>query len=127
VVSRFEVTMHGSWQGNNGVLNEHFLYDNGNKQKRIWHITKLDQEHYLGKANDIIGEARGQQCGAAIRWRYQMLIPVKNLKLKLNFDDWMWQINKDVMINRSYLKKFGITLAELTLIMTKQVNDSKSK
>ncbi|MBL6621549.1 MAG: DUF3833 family protein, partial [Rickettsiales bacterium] len=38
---------------------------------------------------------------------------------RIKFDDWMWQLNDGVVINRSYLKKFGFTIAELTLFMQK--------
>jgi hypothetical protein len=32
----------------------------------------------------------------------------------------MWAMNDGVVVNRSYLKKFGFTVAELTLFMQKQ-------
>ena len=39
---------------------------------------------------------------------------------RIRFDDWMWVMNDGVLINRSYLKKFGITVSELTIFMQKQ-------
>jgi hypothetical protein len=47
-------------------------------------------------------------------------LPVGDATYCITFDDWMWQMNDGVLINRSYLKKFGITVAELSLFMQKQ-------
>jgi hypothetical protein len=48
-----------------------------------------------------------------------MQLPVKDKTYHFKFDDWMWQLNDGIVINRSYIKKFGITVAELTLFMQK--------
>ena len=49
-----------------------------------------------------------------------MNLPVGDKTYKITFDDWMFQMNDGVLINRSYLKKFGFTVGELTLFMQKQ-------
>lgn len=120
VVSRFDVDMVGSWDGNKGELKEDFRYYDGSTQQRIWKITKLEDGSYEGTAGDIIGKAKGASTGSAVNWHYQMDVPVDDSTYRLKFDDWMWQMNDGVLINRSYLKKFGITVAELTLFMQKQ-------
>lgn len=120
ILSKFDVDMVGTWQGNEGKLVEDFkYYDSGKTQHRVWQIKKIDDKNYTGKAGDIIGIAKGTAHGNAINWHYEMEIPVKNSKYKMKFDDWMWAMNGDTVINRSYLKKFGITFAELTIFMQK--------
>jgi Protein of unknown function (DUF3833) len=120
VVSRFDVIMHGAWQGDVGTLKEQFTYYDGTKQERVWTITKLANGKYEGSASDIIDKASGETKGNAVRWAYEMNVPVKGDTYRIQFDDWMWLMNDGVMINRSYLKKFGFTVAELTLFMQKQ-------
>jgi hypothetical protein len=120
VVSRFDVVMNGSWKGDVGTLEEEFTYYDGSKQQRVWTITKLGNGKYKGTAGDIIGEAAGQTTGNMIYWEYVMDVPVDDTTYRLKFDDYMWTMNDGVVINRSYFKKFGITVAELTLIMQKQ-------
>jgi hypothetical protein len=117
---RFDVTITGTWKGNVGTLEEHFNYYDGETQKRIWTIKKIADQHYVGTAGDIIGEAKGQVEGNAMRWIYQMDLPVGDKTYKITFDDWMFLMNDGILINRSYLKKFGFTVAELTLFMQKQ-------
>lgn len=120
VVNRFDVTMVGSWEGDVGTLEEDFVFYSGKTQKRTWSIKKLDDKRYEGTAGDIIGKATGGVSGNAVQWAYTMDVPVDDTTYRLKFDDWMWQMNDGVLINRSYMKKFGITVAELTLFMQKQ-------
>ena len=120
VVSRFDVTMVGKWQEDEGILKEDFKFYNGKTQQRIWFIKKISKNSYEGKADDIIGKAIGKEVGTSINWKYVMDIPVDKNVYRLTLDDWMWQMNDGIMINRSYFKKFGITVAELTLFMQKQ-------
>ncbi len=119
VVARFDVKMVGTWEGDTGTLDETFTYYDGVQQKRVWTITKHPDGTYTGTAGDIVGEATGAQTGTAINWAYQMDLEVDGKTWRLTFDDWMWQMNDGVMINRSYMKKFGLTVAELTLFMKK--------
>jgi hypothetical protein len=120
VTRRFSVDMVGEWKGDTGTLTENFDYYDGKTQKRVWTITKTADGRYKGTAGDIIGTAEGQTKGSAVRWAYVMDLPVGDKTYKITFDDWMFLMKDGVLINRSYLKKFGITMAELTLFMQKQ-------
>ena len=123
VTTRFDIKMEGSWENGVGTLKEDFDYYGGNEgktTKRVWTIHKIDDTHYKGEASDIIGSATGEIAGNSVRWSYVMDIPVDNKTYRITLDDWMFLMNDDVLINRSYLKKFGITVAELTLFMQKQ-------
>jgi len=120
VVERFDIKMVGNWEGDTGTLTEHFDYYSGKKQERVWTIKKLPDGGYEGTASDILDKATGKTKGNATRWNYVMDLPVDNTTYRISFDDWMWLMNDGVMINRSYLRKFGITVSELTIFMQKQ-------
>ena len=120
VKARFDIEIVGKWEGDTGTLTEHFDYYDGRKQKRVWTIKKLDDGSYEGTASDILDKATGQTKGSAMRWNYVMDLPVGDTTYRIRFDDWMWVMNDGVLINRSYLKKFGITVSELTIFMQKQ-------
>jgi hypothetical protein len=119
VVRQFDIKMIGSWDGDIGTLKEHFNYYDGQQQERIWTIEKLDNGQYEGTASDIIDKALGKEKGSAAQWSYLMDLEVDKKIFRIRFDDWMWLMNDGVLINRSYLKKFGITVAELTIFMKK--------
>lgn len=120
VTRRFDIDLVGTWEGDTGTLEEYFDYYDGEKQKRVWTIKKVAQGQYEGTASDIIGKATGRNEGNAMRWAYIMDLPVGDKTYKITFDDWMFLMNDGVLINRSYLKKFGFTVAELTIFMQKQ-------
>lgn len=120
VVRRFDINLVGEWHGDVGTLTEHFDYYDGEKQQRVWTIKKLPDGTFEGTASDIIDKATGRAEGSAVRWNYVMDLPVKDTTYHIRFDDWMWLMNDGVLINRSYLKKFGITVSELTIFMQKQ-------
>jgi hypothetical protein len=67
VKRRFTVNMNGVWQGNEGVLTENFDWSDGEKSQRIWRITKLDDHRYIGRADDVKGEATGTALRSAVR------------------------------------------------------------
>ncbi len=120
VVSRFDITMKGTWDGNQGTLVEDFVYYDGTKQQRIWKIIQHSDGTYEGRANDIIDKAEGINFGNAGQWTYVMDLPVDGRTYRLRFEDWMWAMNDGVLMNRSYMKKFGFTVAEITIFMKKQ-------
>lgn len=120
VTRRFDVEMFGTWEGDTGILKETFEYYDGEKQERTWVIRKIAADSYEGSAADILGTATGKTSGNAMRWAYQMDLKVGDKTYRITFDDWMFLMNDGVLINRSYLKKFGLTVGELTLFMKKQ-------
>ena len=121
VTRRFDIAMVGKWNGDIGTLTETFsITMTAKTQDRVWTIKKLADGSYEGTAADIIDKATGNTSGSAVRWNYVMDVPVDDTTYRLRFDDWMWVMNDGVLINRSYLKKFGITVSELTIFMQKQ-------
>ena len=120
VTTRFEADLVGAWQGNSGTLDEEFRFYDGKVQQRHWDILKGDSGHYSATAGDIIGTATGQSFGNAFRWNYVMDVPVDDTHYRLKFDDWMWALQDGAVLNRSYMKKFGIVVAELSIFLQKQ-------
>lgn len=120
VTRRFDIDMKGSWKDDVGTLEEKFSFYDGEKMERTWTIKKMPDGTYQGTAGDIIGTAEGKAEGSAVQWKYVMDLPVGDTTYRITFDDWMFLMNDDVLVNRSYLKKFGFTVAELTIFMQKQ-------
>ena len=119
VVKRFTVVMKGSWNGDEGVLDEDFVYSDGSLQKRIWRLKRLPDGRYTGTAHDVVGEARGQARGNAFNWTYTLALPVDGRVWHVDFDDWMYLMDDRVMLNKAVMSKFGIRLGEVTLAFTK--------
>ena len=120
VVKRFTVLMKCQWTGDEGVLDEAFTYSDGTKQTRIWRLTKTGNGKFVGRADDVVGEALGESRGNAFHWTYTMRLPVDNKVYDVQFDDWMYLVNDKVMLNKATMSKFGVRLGEVTLSFTKR-------
>lgn len=120
VVKRFTVVMRCTWTGDEGVLDEDFVYSDGSTQKRIWRLKHLGNGRYEGRADDVVGVAQGQTAGNAFRWGYTLALPVDGKVWEVQFDDWMYLMDQRVMLNKAAMSKFGIHLGEVTLSFVKR-------
>jgi Protein of unknown function (DUF3833) len=119
VVRRFTVDMEGRWEGNEGVLDERFTYSDGQKDRRVWRLTKHPDGRYTGTADDVEGTASGQTSGNAFTWAYTLRLPVDGKVYEVRFDDWMYLVDDRVLLNRATMSKFGLRLGEVTLSFQK--------
>jgi Protein of unknown function (DUF3833) len=120
VVKRFTVVMRCTWDGDNGVLDEDFVYSDGSTGKRIWRMKHLGGGRYSGTADDVVGEALGETRGNAFRWGYTLALPVDGRVWNVTFDDWMYLMDERVMLNKAVMSKFGVRLGEVTLSFVKR-------
>ncbi len=120
LLRQFEVTIEGSIDDSgNLVLDEDFLFNDGEKQKRIWTISRLDQSSYSGRAGDVIGEADGRSAGNALNWKYDLALDVDGSTWKIRFDDWMFLQPDGILLNRAEMSKFGFLVGEVTIAFSK--------
>ncbi|MDP6879838.1 MAG: DUF3833 family protein, partial [Alteromonas macleodii] len=104
-------------------LDESFNYGVGDgPTSRTWTIVKQSDNSYVGRASDIDGPAKGTSFGNAFNFHYEMDLPVDDTTYSVTFDDWFWAFDDSTMMNRSYIRKFGIVMAEVTIFMQKQTD-----
>lgn len=121
VVQRFEVDIQGRRIDGQLILDETFSYGLGEgPEKRVWTITDKGNGEYQGTASDITGQATGKSFGNAFNFAYEMDLPVDDTTYRVQFDDWFFALNDNAMMNRSYIKKFGLVMAEVTIFMQRQ-------
>lgn len=124
VKKRFTVLLVAQWKVIDGkkvgTLDESFEYSDGTKQKRIWTLTETAPGKYIGKADDVVGDALGESAGNALNWAYTLALPVDGTIYHVQFNDWMYLISPKVMLNKAKMSKFGIDLGEVTLSFYKR-------
>lgn len=118
VLRRMVVVLECTWNGNEGVLDESFQWSDGKTEKRVWKIRK-DGDRYIGTAGDVVGEARGEAFGNALRWSYVLALPVGDSVYNVDMDDWMWMIDDKTLANRTTMSKFGVRVAEISIFFRK--------
>ena len=119
VTRQFNANMHGKFDNNILTLEEDFFWKDGESQKRIWTIKKIDEHNYIGTAPDVVGEAKGVSYGSAFKFEYFLMVPFKGKNIKVKFDDWIFKQDDKIAINRATLTKFGFKVGELTVFFEK--------
>ncbi|WP_061942213.1 DUF3833 domain-containing protein [Collimonas pratensis] len=121
VVKRFHVVITGSQNHDALILDERFTYDDGTTQQRIWTLAQQPDGRWSGKADDVKGEAIGTIAGNTLHWNYTLRLPVDDHTYEVQFDDWMFLIDEQTMLNRASMSKFGIEIGQVTLFFKKRI------
>lgn len=112
---RFTADLCGEWQGDQGNLYEVFYFSDGRVEQRHWRLQQGADGKITGTADDVVGEAQGQLSGNALYWQYVLRIPYDGSTLDVTVKDWLYLVDKQNLINRTSMHKFGIKVADLTL------------
>ena len=116
---QFDVDITGTLDGNTLTLVEDFDYYDGERDTRTWTIEILGDGRYRGTANDVPGVAEGQAIGNAFNWKYKVDLKVGDDTWNVGFNDWMYLLQDDVLINRAYVTRYGIRIGEVTIAFRK--------
>ncbi|MCO7228190.1 DUF3833 domain-containing protein [Halomonas sp. CnH100-B] len=116
VQRRFTVDITGTFEGDTLTLDESFVLADGETDQRVWEFERVDEHHWVGTANDVDGQVDARQYGHAFHMRYPLDIDVGGRTLSFTMDDWMYLQPDGRLINRTAMRKFGLTLGEITLV-----------
>lgn len=120
VVRRFTGKLIGSWDENGvGTLDESFVYDDGETQKRVWTLKPTGDKTFVGTAGDIVGEAQMVAKGNTVMIDYVMRVPYNDSTIDISVRDWLHLQEDGVILNHSKMKKFGFTVGELVITIIK--------
>jgi hypothetical protein len=116
----FHITLKGTWNQNNGKLDEWFEFDDGHKLERSWNIEFKDNNLFRGTASDVPGKANGSQAGNAANIHYKINVPYRDSTIELKMDDWMYGIDDNTVMNRTKMYKWGFQIGEMILLLRKK-------
>jgi hypothetical protein len=119
VTRHFNADIQANWRDGVGTLDEDFVFDDGERQKRVWTLTPDGQGGYIGTAGDVVGEGRLSYAGNAVFLDYVLRIPYGDGTIDLRVDDRMYLINDTVLINESRLTKFGLNVGRILLTIVR--------
>ena len=121
LIRQFVVDIQGDVQENGQlVLTEQFNWSDGEKSNRIWVLTQEGEHDFSGTADDVLGAATGLLYGNVLNWKYSMQLRVDQTTWKVAFDDWMFKVSDDMLINKATLSKFGVDVGEVTIVFRKE-------
>jgi len=127
ITSTFRAAFVGHWNAEGiGKLEEVFVYDNGTVQEREWTFTPAGQNRYVGTAPDIVGQADLLVNGNTLKMEYVIRVPYKDRMIDLAVTDWLHLQPDGVILNHSYMRKFGLRVAELVITIIKDFPEEQT-
>jgi hypothetical protein len=120
VIRYFRADIKAYWQQGVGTLEEDFVFDDGELQRRVWTLTPDSRGGYIGTAGDVVGESTVEVSGNSMFLNYVLRIPYRDGSIDVRIDDRMYLVSPTVLLNESELTKFGFKVGELQLVIEKQ-------
>lgn len=120
---QFVVHINGTVSQNGDlVLEERFDWIDGEKSTRTWVLQKSDPHSFTGSAEDVSNSATGTLYGNVLNWTYQLLLEVDSTTWKIRFDDWMFLVSENLLLNKATMTKFGFKVGEITIVFDNNYN-----
>lgn len=118
---QFIVDIQGTWDAGSQTLTltEDFTYSDGETEQRVWTIRKQPDGSYRGTAEGVVGEASGSAAGNAFYWSYLFDLKVGSTTWRVRFDDWLWQQDGEVLVNRADISKWGVRIGGVAIFFRK--------
>lgn len=120
VIRSFNAEIAAYWEGDTGTLEEDFVFDDGEEQRRVWTLTRTGQGSYIGTAGDVVGDATLALAGNSLFMDYVLRIPYGDNSIDVRVDDRMYLVSPTVLINESVMSKFGVRVGTLLLVIERR-------
>lgn len=108
ISQEFEADFRGGVDGDTLTMHETLRYEDGRTKERTWTIRRVNNHRYSIHASDMVGTGTGRAYGNAVHWNYQL--PVGRTGWTMHFDDRMVLRNRQTMVDRVVVSRYGITL-----------------
>jgi hypothetical protein len=108
------------------ILDERFIYSDGEREQRVWTIDKQDDNNYSGTAGGVVGVAQGKSFGNALNWAYDFNLKVGDSTFQVHFNDWMFLQPDGMMLNKAEVSKWGVHLGTVTLAFRQVGKESQT-
>lgn len=120
VIRKFTAEIVAYWQDGVGTLEEDFVFDDGELERRVWKLQTNSTDNFTGTAGDVVGDGEVTVAGNSAFLDYVLRIPYGDGSIDVRIDDRMYLITPSVLLNESALTKFGVKVGELLLVIQKQ-------
>ena len=105
----------GAADGADGLrMVQHLTLGSDAPQTRIWSMRRTGAHRFEATANDMVGTAHGEAAGRVFHWTWILATKPGESWRDVAFEQWMYLEEGGTMVNRTVVRKLGITLAEVT-------------
>lgn len=116
---RFSADIIGTKEKDTITLDEHFIFDDGEHEHRIWVLYQGDNGMLTAKCDDVVGIANGQITGPTLHLKYDFLLNISGRNIKFRFDDKIICQDSTHAVNKARVSKFGIHVGDVIITFEK--------
>ncbi len=120
VIRMFNAVIEAYWKDGIGTLEEDFVFDDGETDRRVWILTPRGAGRYTGRAHDVVGDGSITVSGNSMFLDYVLRIPYGEGTIDVHIDDRMYLVQSNVLINESMMSKFGVDVGRILLVIQKR-------
>jgi hypothetical protein len=110
----FRAEDEGRRDGDSVVISQTISYSDGEVQKRSWKLRRLDEHHFEGTADDIVGVAEGEADGNALQLSYTVAPSPTNPLTHVHLNQWLYlQADGKTVLSRTTISKLGVVVVRV--------------
>ena len=117
-IKDLKILFSGKFSKGNLVLKEKYQ-DNNTKVLRIWSFKKTSNNNYIGKENNVKGDIIVSVNENKLNMHYKFKTNYKKFFFSINVQDSMYLVDKNKLINKTVISKYGLRIAESFLVYKK--------
>jgi hypothetical protein len=111
----FTAHLDGVLRGDVFELQEHFVFDDGERDLKTWRLRQVAPGRFEGTREDVVGVAVGRQDGDSFRLEYNVRLPAENGRGRVvRFRDILF-LNAEGVGNRATVGWHGLRVGSVTL------------
>ena len=107
----------------NSLLEEK-LFDDGKQKICCWKLMKIGNQ-YTDTVQDPGAISLGKTESDGLNRRYILEAPVKEKVRHIKFEEWLYLVDKDYLLDREKMNKFGFTTGKIVPYIRKISNEPK--
>ncbi|MEQ1489517.1 MAG: DUF3833 family protein [Terricaulis sp.] len=117
----FTAQLNGTWDGTTLILVEDFAYDDGERDRKTWHLRRTGPGRFSGTREDVVGEALGFQDGDVFRLEYDVILPSENGRgRKVRFRDVLALRADGDILNNATVGWHGLHVGSVSLVIERE-------
>lgn len=117
----FTAQLNGTWDGATLTLVEDFAYDDGERDRKTWHLRRTGPGRFTGTREDVVGEALGYQDGNVFRLEYDVILPSENGRgRKVRFRDVLALRADGDILNNASVGWHGLHVGSVSLVIERE-------
>jgi hypothetical protein len=116
----FSAELIGHWKGDVFVLDETFEFDDGEIDKRVWHVVPGSDGRFTATCSDCAGPAEGSATRDMVRMSYRFRLRLGGRTVLVDFDDRIHLVDDGLALNRATMSKWGVKVGELFVVFSRE-------